>query len=173
MKSRSGADIVAIRAEAVMSTPLVGLHSKDGMRHAASLFLDRRIGGAPVLDDRDEAVGVLSKTDILRYERERFAPALSGEVLRTPRSLGALEVVSMGLGFEPSAPENLVSAWMTPRVFAVSRGSSMADVLREMNRRRVHRVFVKDERLGKLIGVVTTFDLMRFLERVFMPGPHE
>ena len=158
-----------IRAEMIMSRPLVTIGNNDTMRHAAAVFLDKNISGAPVFNHLQKPIGVLTKTDIVRYEREHAAAEATGErdALRT---LGTLELIAKGAGFHRESEEDYVSRWMTPKVFAAGKMASLADVLREMSQRRIHRIFIQDEKTKKLIGVITTFDLMRFLGRLFLVG---
>ena len=56
---------------------------------------------------------------------------------------------------------------MTPKIFTVSVRASLSDVIREMARHQVHRLFVRGQE-EELAGVITTFDLLKFLARVFL-----
>ncbi len=146
--------------ESVMTKRLVSLHPADGMRRAAAVFLDKGISGAAVVRG-GRAVGVLTKTDLIRYERERAGAAADGAM----RTLDTLENVARGAGFHEEPGEDVVSRWMTPAVFTVRRDASLAAAAEAMVRRRIHRLFVEDARSGRLVGVVTSFDLLRTLCR--------
>lgn len=157
----------SIKAGDIMTKHLISLRMNDSIRHAAAVFLDKNISGAPVLDQEDRPVGVITKTDIVRCEREHLTLGQSEKVRGSMRAAETLEVIAQ-YGFHPETEENRVYEWMTPQIFTLSQEASLADVLREMVHRRIHRLFIREEKTRKLTGVITTFDLMRLFSRLFM-----
>lgn len=155
-----------IRAEQIMSQPLVFLNTSDTMRHAAAVFLDKKISGAPVLNHLKEPVGVITQTDIVRYEREHLSTELSRETRDAMRIKNTLEFISEGMGFHRESQEDYVAHWMTPKIYTIGCKASLADVVREMAQRRIHRILIHDEKRAELVGIITTFDLLQFLGRV-------
>lgn len=152
-----------LRAEDVMVSPVITISSKDTMQHAASVFLDKNISGAPVLNGGSFPVGVLTKTDITHYERDHVACASSGEDRGALRTLGALEAIAQGVGFHAESEEDAVSEWMTPKLFSVNKETSLHKVVKEMLKKRIHRVFVTEK--SAVVGVITAFDLIRVLDK--------
>ena len=53
-------------ARDIMTTDVCELMPDTSVLEAAQLFVDRRIGGAPVLDDAGQVVGVVSEGDLMR-----------------------------------------------------------------------------------------------------------
>ncbi len=153
----------ALKARDVMTSPVVFLKADENMRQAASALRKPGGSGAPVRAGQDQPVGVLTTSDIARYERDRVGTAEQGSHPGDPRTLGSMESVSRQSGFHVEDEEDMVGEWMTPKVFSVKTESSLSEVLEEMLRRRIHRVFVKTGKHGKLSGVITTFDLLRVL----------
>jgi len=153
-------------AEMLMSHPVVFVRSSQTMRQAAALMLEKGISGLPVLDHTDRAVGVLTKTDVVRYERERLESRLAVKSGVSMKSSETSEWVAEKRGFHEEAEEDYVFNWMTPKVYTVNRRAHLGEVVREMLARRVHRLFVHEEPEGPLVGVLTTFDLLEFLARV-------
>lgn len=153
-----------------MSRPLITLRTDDTVQNAAAIFLDKNISGLPVINQSGVPVGVFTKTDIVRYEREYVAATGAHEMREHMQTLGTLEVVSQGIGLSANESSDLISNWMTPKVFEVSSNEPLPSVIQEMIRRRIHRIFVTDERTNRLTGVITTFDLMRHLSRVYHPA---
>jgi CBS domain-containing protein len=147
----------ALLARDIMSSPLFTLSADDTMRQAAGLFLDKNISGAHVVDAAGAPVGVLTKTDIIRYER--FAGAERDAELRDAmRTLDTLEVVSHG-----AHADDRVARWMTPRVIAVEEDTPISEVGRNMAAKKIHRVFVRERKTRRLAGVITSFDLIRYV----------
>jgi len=103
-----------------------------------TFLVDTGYSAAPVLDDSGQPIGVVSRTDVVVYERARSAPADgpagSGAVLRA-------------------------ADLMTPLVFSVAPETAAVELAREMVRLNVHRLFVREG--GALIGVVSALDLLR------------
>jgi CBS domain-containing protein len=146
-------------AERLMTTNPVSIRRTASTDEAAALFTERRISAAPVIDEAGRPVGVVSRSDLVRYVRERaeygaeaeyFAPSDPEEDRRDGQE------ASMRPG--PLA----VSAVMTPRVYSVGRRSPAAQVVREMLDKNVHRLFVVDDD-GVLVGVISALDLVRHL----------
>ena len=132
-------------AEDISSPPLV-FKERDSMDDVAGLMLERNAGGGVVLDGDGRAVGVLTRSDLARYDAQRFEMASAGD---------------------SDEGRDSVRAWMTPHVVSVARKTPLWEVLRQMLTKRIHRIFVAEGgRNGKLCGVVTIFDLMSGLAAV-------
>ena len=157
------------RAQDVMSSRVVTLCAGESMRRAAAVLLEKEISGAPVLDARDRPVGVLTKTDIARYERDRVAIREGGCAQEAMRTLGTLEVIGQDTGFHPESEEEKISERMTPKVVAVDKIAPLTQVIREMLERHIHRVFVRDGAGGRICGVITSFDILRYVNTVLTP----
>ena len=54
---------------------------------------------------------------------------------------------------------------MTPVVYSVQPNTSVGNVVEKMLDKHVHRLFVVDD-MGVLIGVISTFDILRQLQEV-------
>jgi CBS domain-containing protein len=144
------------KAYQVMSHPLFTASSNDSLQQVAEMFVEYNISGAPVMDG-ERAVGVITKTDLTRFERER----LMHKEEATNRTVAA-EPVEAGEAAD-ARNEEKVLRWMTPAVFSVPPEASLGEVCREMIRNGVHHIFVRDDVTGRLLGVVTSFDLLKVL----------
>lgn len=135
----------------LMTTPLVTLRTWHTMQQAARTLLESEISGAPVLDHEDRPVGVLTKTDLLRYETQYAGPA-AGELRRAARESG-------GWLPEREREEDYVLRWMTRGAVSVLPRTRIEAAAELMARRHLHRLFVHEG--DALIGVVTPFDILR------------
>ena len=102
---------------------------------AAALLLECNIGGAPVIDPEGHAIGVVSKTDLVRCLHERLDPKTTtvGEI-------------------------------MMPMVFALREDASLDRAAALMATEGVHRIPIVAAD-GVLVGVLTPLDLTRALAR--------
>jgi CBS domain-containing protein len=117
-----------------------------------------------VLDPNGEAVGVLSRADLVAYDCQRYGrlePAQpnvenDGWSLRLrqnapPGSTGAAEACP-------------VSNIMNPVIFSVAKVASAEVVIEALLTLGVHRLFVTDDD-GTVIGVISSTDVLRHLCR--------
>jgi CBS-domain-containing membrane protein len=150
MQRRLGMVLQAETAEDLMSPNPVSIRANASIREALALLTDKGISAAPVIDDAGRPLGVLSKTDLLVHQREMVPhPVQSNE--RVPDGFQVEEV-------DPTPVRDV----MTPAVFSVSPSTSAAAVVQQLQGLKVHRLFVVDE-AGVLIGVISTFDVLRNL----------
>ncbi len=153
----------AMRAGDIMNRRVITLKADMSLQAAASLLLEEGITGAPVVDSKGVAVGVVSLTDIA----QRYADT-GGE---QAYSRAGANLYAQGwedkLTFEEFSElhiedeETQVSDAMTPTVYTVSIDASVADLAKAMIAGRVHRLFVTDAE--EIIGIITTLDLLRIL----------
>ena len=110
------------------------------------LFIETQVGGAPVVDDDGQVVGMISATDLLqaldRVSDDEIDPDPTG-VGDAPESLAALCAADVA----------------TPDVVWVAPELPVAELARKMRDEALHRVLVGAP--GKLEGIVTSFDLLR------------
>jgi len=128
-------DILTVSPE----TPILDVHR---------LFLEEEIHGAPVLDEDQRVVGIITATDLLRIIRDEY------DTSRVP-------------------VEDLTAAQaMTRTVISVRPDMPASEVAQLLREQRIHRVLVIENQ--ELLGVVSTFDLLSAFESpppAVAPGP--
>lgn len=148
----------ASTAADLMQRQVVTLELDATLRDAAALLIDHRISGVPVIDAEGRPVGVVSATDIVDHARRAVAPEASPVEDRLPDGQPLPD------GFEVERVDASVAAGalMTPVVMAVEPQMPARSVVEVLLLRRLHRVFVVDPE-GALLGVISTFDVLRHL----------
>jgi len=134
----------AMKASDLMSRAVITVGPLTEISAAARLLVEKGITGAPVVDHEGRLLGVVSQTDLTRFQaqtpidgwEERSEPGLSREA--TP-----------------------VAAVMTPAPVTCAESTPIDEVARLMLERRIHRVLVVTD--GRLAGIVTSMDLLRAL----------
>ncbi|MBI5594599.1 MAG: CBS domain-containing protein [Elusimicrobia bacterium] len=135
----------------VMQKRVVSVRPNMLVRELARILDEKRISGAPVVDRDGRLVGVVSKSDLVHHELDDV-DAHEAEDSHLPK------------GFHLESPDRTrVADIMTPTVVEAAREAKVPDLARLMRRRRIHRVFITKGR--KLLGIVTTLDLLRLLEK--------
>jgi CBS domain-containing protein len=158
-----------IKAREIMQADLVVLTPSTPIESAIQTLEELEIGGAPVVDESGRPVGILSKSDVSRVEhvrsgrivgnREDWALAdLAGEVDDDATEDLILDKEDYSSALRSS---DTVEDWMNPKVVAVRPESSLKEVCRTKVREHIHRVLVASD--GKIQGIITSFDVVRYV----------
>ncbi len=126
--------LLTLKIKDVMTRQVVCVGKDQTLSEAARLFVERRISGAPVVDDEGRCVGVLSATDYVHRERllrEDWSNDANAERVHQRMSAGARSV---------QAEQTLLTA------------------ARLMCEAHVHRLPVLDTD-GKPVGLITSMDV--------------
>ncbi len=155
--------------DTIMTKNVFCLHLTDPLADAASLFLREQISGAPVVDDRDVCVGVLSATDILNFEEQTKAAA-AGAALCAQTAAKADHRAPHWSEFDGRArkrepqPDEVVARFMTRDIVSVPEDAPLGLVVQRMVDGHVHRVLVLDSS-HRVQGIVSTTDVLAALLR--------
>ncbi|MBT9543945.1 MAG: CBS domain-containing protein [Candidatus Sericytochromatia bacterium] len=151
-------------AKDLMTPAPITLRGFATVKEAVVLMTEMNISAVAIVDGENHPVGVLSQTDIIRYDREKTDYPFSVSAFYERVVLDSSDPMLGELH-----PENVdtipVVDIMTPVVYAVQPQASVGDVVQKMLDKHVHRLFVVDE-MGVLIGVISTFDILRQLQEV-------
>ena len=155
------------RADELMTPNPVSICDRAIVKEAAAFLLDKRFSAAPVIDDTGRPVGVLSNTDIVRYEREKIDHLATQDMVEQGDVFRLASGERVRRGFHLEAVDGTeVRQIMTPVIFSVTPDTPADEVIQVMLTRKIHRVFVVD-RHGVLIGIISPIDIMRKLvERI-------
>jgi CBS domain-containing protein len=143
-----------MKAEDIMRKDVVTVRENLTLKELASVLLEHRITGAPVVDKNGKLVGVVSQTDLVRRDRE------DSQTHEAPMYHQDLDRWLGRHGFQVEAPDYArVSDVMTPAVLAAECDTPIEELARCMTLKRIHRLVIT--RRGKLAGIVTSMDIMR------------
>jgi CBS domain-containing protein len=157
-----------------MRREVATLSADDPIETALVLFEEARISGAPVLAN-GRLVGMLTLADVSQPEhlREGRIETRREYVFSEPSDQRTDELDPDEVFYlkEDYSPEVLgrerVTDWMTSGVVSVPPLASLEEVCRVMVERHVHRVCVADGE--KLVGLITSFDVVRHVARGWPP----
>jgi CBS domain-containing protein len=141
----------------------VSVRDAATVRELIALLTDKGISAAPVINEAGHPIGVVSRADVLVYDREKveYVRPLPEYYDRSDLATEAGE--KLGPGFQVErAEDGLVTDIMTPVVFSVAPTTPAVEVVRDMVALKVHRLFVVDPD-GVLIGVISALDVLRHL----------
>jgi len=139
----------------VMTPNPTSIRADAALEEAVAFLVDSGYSAAPVIDEAGRPVGVISRTDVVVYDRERLALPKAA-----PYYFESAGEIATAVREEQAAV--CVADLMTPAVFAVAPDVPVDGAAARMVALNVHRLFVVDES-GVLIGVVSALDLLRHL----------
>ena len=142
-----------------MTTDVVCVAPDLSVETLTLMMLERGFSGAPVVNAERKAIGVVSKTDILR--RSVDGETYVAEPPRIP--------VRAGVSYDPGAgfhveivPVATVGEIMTSVAFTLSEQATIAEAAALMAFERTHRVPVVS-RSGVVVGIVSSLDVLRWI----------
>ena len=122
------------------------LTTEANVRDAAEFLLRWGISGAPVEDAHGRWVGVFTLNDLARHVQDRLVKLPTVDP-KAERSLETREEIPPGFGFE-GFEDTRVGDLMTGGLYSVFPEATLEEVVRAMADRRIHRLFVINEKGG-------------------------
>ncbi len=143
----------------LMTTRVLAGREDVSVEALTEIFIERGVGGVPVVDAQGRPIGIVSKTDVLR---ERHDTGDTGESHESRRRSRRGYPAELGPGYHDEPPARTVADVMSRVAFTVSERASVAQVAALMAFEGIHRVpVVSDD--GRVAGMVTTLDVLRWL----------
>jgi CBS domain-containing protein len=140
----------------IMQREVITVHENWDIREALSIFEEKHISGAPVVDGDGDLVGVLSVTDLARAKTRADGHGES-EYYRTLMP----EDFPTGIHVERYEPIPVCEV-MTPLVIDAPETTPVARLAALMVDLHIHRVIIT--RGGKLVGIVSSLDLLKLMK---------
>ena len=152
--------LCTIQAGQIMTVPVQTVYEGWSVKRLMKFLGENRISGAPVIASDGELVGVVSISDVVRFEN---LPA------KEKVSVSSMNCYNEYVGYQLSeselkamiehADENCtVNQIMTPSVIAVSLETSLPEIAALMREQNIHRVFVQNQ--NRVVGVVSTSNVL-------------
>ncbi|MBN9415939.1 hypothetical protein ABS71_03810 [bacterium SCN 62-11] len=147
-----------MRVSEIMHKGVMTVGRSTSLQEVSSFFIEHGITGAPVVDEEGIPVGSISMSDLAAHAAGLDAPKDSGYL----RHLWHDDPPHVAdLTFEGDVTAGDV---MTEFLIRVDAKAEVRELLDLMKSARLHRVFVTDK--DKLVGIVTTLDLVMLLDRL-------
>lgn len=146
------------RVGELMNPDVVCLSPKTSVRDAARLLGERGVSGAPVVDEAGALLGVVTQNDLARFAARRLTVDQTGAFFTDEPEYADLRSTPADHLRTP------VERVMSVPVYTVSRDAGVAVAANILRERRVHRLVVTER--GRLVGMLSTLDLMRVVEEL-------
>jgi len=149
-----------MKVNEIMTEPVVVISQDRTLEEVAEKMLNNQIGGLPVVDDEGKIVGMVTESDFSAKEHaipfsRTYAPQLFGKWMSKEGIEKAYE----------TARSIVVKEIMSSPVVTVAEDATVAEVVRQMLERHIHRVPVVRE--GVPVGMVSRHDLLKMVVQKF------
>jgi CBS domain-containing protein len=149
-------------AEKVMVKDVKTFKPGDKLSKVAKTFAEHGISGAPVVDDENKVIGIITEHDIIKLG-EKYPNLLTPIESHLP--------LVIGLSIKDYDPEGVAKALndikekkvgdvMSRNVVTASPSAGLGEIARMMQKHKINRIPVVDEK-GKLLGLITRADLIK------------
>src|SRR5262245_61073545 len=120
-------------AEGLMTQNPVSIDRHATLQEAAGILTDREISALPVIDDSGRPVGVLSRTDLVRHEREtpNYLRPKAESYGESELTLSSGEKLGPGFLVETAVPTEVLEV-MTPTVISIPTDTPVVEVVAKM-----------------------------------------
>lgn len=146
-----------IKVKDIMTSELITVTPDTEITQAARLLLEKKINGAPVINEAGELVGILCQSDLIVQQKSIPIPSLftllDGYIPLTPSRRLDKEV-------EKIAATRVAEA-MTPDPVTVSPDTDLEKVAALMVEKNYHTLPVVES--GKLVGILGKEDVLKTL----------
>ncbi|HXG76738.1 MAG TPA: CBS domain-containing protein [Gaiellaceae bacterium] len=143
-----------MKIKELMTTEVVAVGPDTPLKEVASLLVEHRISGVPVVDADRRILGVVSEADILVKEQ--------GAQPESRRLLGWL--LGGGVADEGKLAARTAGEAMTAPAITIEAEKQVSEAARLMTEEGIKRLPVVDA-TGRLLGIVTRSDLVRAFTR--------
>lgn len=147
------------RVEEVMITSILTVDEMDKMEEVATLFKEKDINAAPVLDKSSKCVGIVTSHDLAEYESIR--KVMQNELVHGK----TYNMAHYGAGAEFRLPGQYfdeVGFHMTKVLETANPQDPLSRVAKQMCAKHIHHVLVLDEN-KKLLGLLSSLDVLGFV----------
>lgn len=156
-----------IEIKDAMEKNVITFHADDKISEVAQKLRDNKISGAPIVDEDNKVIGIVSEGDIMRL-LEVHSPRLN---LILPSPLDVIELpIRMKHEMDEIAEDMnraasvLIGEIMTKEVLTIKEDDDISDAAQFMDTHSINRLPVVDDE-GELIGIITRGDLISALVR--------
>jgi len=154
---------MAMTAGDLMTRAVISVGSETPLLDVYRLFVGEQIHAAPVIDEEERLIGVVSSTDLLRaIDDERDTALVASDYLRELLEFSGPDWGEGLTDFQDRLAQRTVADVMTTGAITVQTDTPIAQVARILRENGIHRAWVEEK--GRLCGVLSTFDLLPLLE---------
>jgi CBS domain-containing protein len=157
-----------MKIEDAMQRDVIKFQELDKIVDVAQSFRENKISGAPVVNNENKVVGIVSEGDIMRLI-EVHSPKIN-LILPAPLDLIELPIrmkheLNEIVEDMEKAASTIIDQIMTRKIIKIGPDASISDAAELMDSHNIKRLPVVDKE-NKLIGIITRGDIIGAMVRV-------
>ncbi len=142
-------------AKDIMTKDVITVSPDTAVEEVASLLIDNKISGIPVVDENHQVIGVVTEKDLIVKASELKVPfyiTLFDSIIFLENPIRFNNDLKKYVASE-------VKDAMTTKVAVVEEETPVTDVVSLMQKKRINRVPVVKN--GRLVGIITRNDIIK------------
>ncbi len=151
-----------LRVRDLMTTEVITVRPTDTIRQAVIRMAIDNVTGAPVVDNRNHILGIVSQTDILKLilkYQDKLDKEGSGHLLTAPMDVnGSIDAVNLA---NKAISEMKVEDLMVRSTLVTTPDAEIIEVLKTMMKLDVGRLPVLEQ--GVLVGTISRSDIIFYI----------
>jgi len=155
----SSVDLFGSLVRDIMTTHVVTIGPNDSLRTAATVLIEKKFSGLPVVDSEGKVVGVLSEKDIVRQLGEKVGLSVPGGLFELILEPSAARRSDLLARCAATLNQVLVADAMSKPARTTHPDVATVEAIREMLLFRINRLPVVEN--GRLVGLLTRSDVFR------------
>jgi CBS domain-containing protein len=144
-----------LKAKDIMTKDVITVKPTTTIEELARIFIEKKISGAPVVDDNGDLTGVVTENDLINQNRRLHIPT----VMRLFDAFIMLESPSKIEKEVKKMAAVTVDEICTKDVITVTEETTVEDIATIMSERKVHLIPVVEGR--RICGIIGKMDLIK------------
>ncbi len=144
-----------LRASDIMSSQVITVNENDTVRELAEIFLNRKINGAPVVNDNNKVIGIVTESDLV-FKNKRVHIPTAVAILDAFIFLESPEKTEKEL---KKIAGSKVADICSHEVLTVTPETELEELATLMAEKKIHTLPVMEN--DKLVGVIGKSDIIR------------
>jgi CBS domain-containing protein len=144
-----------LKAKDIMNTTVITVTPDTSVEELGRLLIGKGVSGVPVVDERQQLVGIVTENDLIRQNERFHIPTLL-------RIFDAFIPLQGSASIEAEIKRmsaSKVSEICTRKVITVDPETTVQDIATIMSEKGVHLLPVMSS--GKLVGIIGKMDIIR------------
>ncbi len=146
-----------IKASDIMETNIISVNPDTDIPRAVRILLDKHINGVPVVNDKEELVGILCQSDLIFAQKEMPVPPIFA-ILDSIFPLSSSKKIDEE--FQKIAATTVAQA-MVKDVVSVAPDTPVSEIASLMVEKHFHTIPVVKNK--KLVGIIGKEDVLKTL----------
>ena len=148
------------KAKDIMTKDVICVKPETKINELDKIFVKHKINGAPVVDENEKLVGVVSQSNIVNYDLKKGMHASSISDYYRSTGIESQQMTEDAIEVDTSSmADTEVKDIMEANVITANSNDSIHDIANTMCDKKIHRLVIVED--NKVVGMVSTLDILK------------